>query len=580
MEKKVIFATIIVLVVTLFFRFYGLGQIPHGINVDEASYGYDAYSLLQTGKDMWGNRGSSLESFGDYKPAGLAYTMIPGVRLLGLSTTVTRLPSAVFGFLTLIVTFFLLRFLLGSYPTALVGALILGLSPWHFGLSRLFYEPNSGLFFIACSIFFELKFIRQPGKIKYLLGAAVMIALGGYYYSVLRYLGTGMLAIALAITYFPHYAKIIKYGFVALLVWALVASLYLGDMLGPKGLIRLKQESALQEFGNTLVITENRQLCYIFSDYNPTVAKVCYLFWNKPGEKLVNTAKVYLQLLSPKYLFLNGYQKDVIPESYGAFLDVLAPFYFLGIFYLAANLRRKKEFVYIFLSWLFAAVPVALAGALNIHRNVTGLYLAFLICLYGIVFTQKLIKRFLSRPLQLTLITIILLGYLWSQSRFLANYFFVYTHMQPDIWQYDTPELMRWLGENSHGRFINYYDYDFGSLYYSFYNQLDPTYFQINSRWSDLNQYGWTHTNGVSGIMQSQDSVWPVICRHQDGASPSELLVMTGGRAEWQSVVEQEFKNATGIHVLHEIYDSKVLYNYLYTKDKVTLTATCANLVK
>lgn len=568
----------IIVIIVIFLRFYQLGQIPKGINVDEASYGYDAYSLLKTKHDMWGDNRASLKSFGDYKPAGLSYTMVPAIKYFGLGTFATRLPSATFGLLTLLISFFILKNILQSALIALIGTLVLSLSPWHFGLSRLFYEPNVGLFFIVCSIFLQLKTITNPVKIKYLIMSSILVAIGGYYYSVLRYLGVGLLVISTIIAYYPSHLKILKYGIVAIFVWALVALPYLGDMFGNRGLIRLQQEGSLHEFGDTLVITENRQMCYISSGYSAKVAKLCYLLWNKPGEKLVNTAKVYLQLLSPKYLFLNGYQKDVVPESYGAFLEFLSPFYLLGLYYLVVNLSRKREHLFILIGWLFTAIPVALAGALNIHRNVVGLYFVFLICLYGILYFRNLLSQISSRIIGLTIILVVSLAYIWSQSRYLGNYYFVYTRMQPEIWQYDTGDIMHWLAANKRDRTINYYDYDFAPLYYSFYNQLDPLYFQTNTKWSKVNQYGWTHTDSIGSLMRNHSNIWEVICLQADNNTPPSILVVTGGKSEWQSVVEQQFKNFTGIHVTHEIYDSQVLYNYLQKTDPASLKATCSNL--
>ena len=32
-------------------RIWGIGQFPAGLNADEAAIGYNAYSLIQTGKD-------------------------------------------------------------------------------------------------------------------------------------------------------------------------------------------------------------------------------------------------------------------------------------------------------------------------------------------------------------------------------------------------------------------------------------------------------------------------------------------------------------------------------------------------
>ena len=568
-------AIVLCIVLVIFLRFYQLGNIPQGINVDEASYGYDAFSLLQTGKDIWGNRDTTLKSFGDYKPAGLSYTIIPFIKMFGLSTLSTRLPSALFGFFTLIVTFFLLKLLTGEKSVSLIGVIVLGLSPWHFGLSRLFYEPNIGLFFLVSSLYFQLKYLKGERHLKFLIYSAILIAAGGYYYSVLRYLGVGILSICIIIGNYQYPKKLVSQGLVVGIFWAIIAIPYLGDMFGSKGLVRLGQEGKMHEFGDVLVITENRQMCYISSGYNPIIAKFCYGLWNKPGEKLVNGIRTYIELLSPKYLFLNGYQKDVIPEKSGAFLEILLPFYLLGIYALIISIKKYLENIYILVCLLFVNIPIALAGAQNIHRNVLGLYIVFIIIIYGISYFVNLIgsKKLILKIFAYIFITSL---FIWSQCRYIANYYYVFTRTQPDIWLSDSPQLMSWLAQNIHGREVYYYDFDFGPLIYSFYNKLNPVIVQKNTRWTPMNQYGWTHISSIEGLQSNRGNILKDICTLNNAGS-SKLLVVNGKKDEWQEVVQFQTKNFTGIHVLHEVYDSKILYDYLNKKDPAALKATCSS---
>ncbi len=58
-------------------RIWGIGQYPVGLNADEAAIGYNAYSLLQTGKDEYGKSFPlSIRSFDDYKPPLYAYLTV------------------------------------------------------------------------------------------------------------------------------------------------------------------------------------------------------------------------------------------------------------------------------------------------------------------------------------------------------------------------------------------------------------------------------------------------------------------------------------------------------------------------
>lgn len=562
---------VIGLATAVFLRFYQLGVIPKGINVDEASYGYDAYSILVTGKDVWGEKGLSLKSFGDYKPAGLAYTLVPLVKLFGLNNTVTRLPSALFGLATLIVTFHIAKLLLGRSLFALIATTIFALTPWHFGLSRLFYEANIGLFFIVSSIFFQLKYLRTS-KLSSLILGAVFAATAGYYYAVLRYLGLALLIIALIINRSHNFKY--KSLFSVFIVWIIIAAPYLVDMFSSKGLVRLQQESNLHTFGDTLVIDENRQMCYLSSNKNQYVAKFCYILWNKVGEKALTTAKVYTQLLSPKYLFLDSYQKDILPDSYGAYLEILLPLYLLGILFIVNNIRNDKLLQFIAAGWLFSPIPVALSQALAIHRNVIGLYFVFLVCSCGLMFICKQVSKLKIAYLRTIFFLIVVAIFTWSQLRYVTNYFFIYTRFTPQIWQSDAPDIMTWLGKNASGRPIYFFDHAFAPLFYSFYNRYDPSDFQENAVWNPPNQYGWTHTQKIEPTIFNEENYWKVICENGTVNQQSALLVVPS-KSEWSNIAEFRVKDATGIHILREVYDSKKLYDYLYETSYSQLNAEC-----
>jgi len=73
-------------------RFTNLGEIPSGLNQDEAVNGYDAYSLFLTGRDHHGHPFpfAGLESFGDWASPLLTFLTVPAVGLFGLRVEVVR----------------------------------------------------------------------------------------------------------------------------------------------------------------------------------------------------------------------------------------------------------------------------------------------------------------------------------------------------------------------------------------------------------------------------------------------------------------------------------------------------------
>src|SRR3990170_4092898 len=110
MKKLTILSLIFLLGFVL--RIYKLNVRPLGFTWDEAALGYNAYSLLHTGRDEYGQLAPVVfKSFGDYKPGLYIYFTVPAVALLGLNEFATRLPSAVFGTLLLPVLFIFAKLL-------------------------------------------------------------------------------------------------------------------------------------------------------------------------------------------------------------------------------------------------------------------------------------------------------------------------------------------------------------------------------------------------------------------------------------------------------------------------------------
>ena len=107
-KRKNSFFLIIILLIAFILRFWQLGSIPMSLNWDEAAWGYNAYSIGREGRDEFGVSYpyKYIESFGDFKPPVYAYLASIPVKFLGLNEFATRSPSALFGFLTVLLTYF------------------------------------------------------------------------------------------------------------------------------------------------------------------------------------------------------------------------------------------------------------------------------------------------------------------------------------------------------------------------------------------------------------------------------------------------------------------------------------------
>src|SRR3989304_4031003 len=172
-----------VFLLACFLRFYHLGSYP-ALNADEAAIGYNAYSLIQTGRDEHGNFWPiHFQSFNDYKPGFYFYLVVPFVKMLGLNEWAVRIPGAALGVGTVIVLYLLVRELFKSEKLALASALFLSISPWHIHFSRGGWEVNVATFFITLGLWLFLKALKNP---RYYLLSTLSFVLSLYTYHATR----------------------------------------------------------------------------------------------------------------------------------------------------------------------------------------------------------------------------------------------------------------------------------------------------------------------------------------------------------------------------------------------------------
>src|SRR5258706_10113089 len=142
--KKYILIILILILATLL-RLVALDKFPAGLNADEAAIGYNAWSLIQTGKDEHGISWPLVfRSFDDYKPPVYFYLVLPFVKFLGLNIWAVRLPSAILGIASVFLIYLLAKILIPKnkyFPY--FSPLLLTVSPWHLQFSRCGWEANA-----------------------------------------------------------------------------------------------------------------------------------------------------------------------------------------------------------------------------------------------------------------------------------------------------------------------------------------------------------------------------------------------------------------------------------------------------
>src|SRR4030042_4751677 len=116
MKSKLVWILVgLVTILAFALRFYKINQDPPSLNWDEVSIGYNAYSVLKTGRDEWGRfLPVHFKSYGEYKLPVQVYASIPGIAVFGLNEFGVRITPAVYGTLTVLLLYFLTKNIFGN----------------------------------------------------------------------------------------------------------------------------------------------------------------------------------------------------------------------------------------------------------------------------------------------------------------------------------------------------------------------------------------------------------------------------------------------------------------------------------
>lgn len=279
-------------------RVYWLDRSPATVNWDEAALGYNAYSLLHTGRDEYGVAlPISLQSFDDYKPAVYAYLATVPVALGGLTEITTRLPSVIFGALLIFVVYYLGIKLTGNRWVGLSSAVVIATSPWSVHMSRIAFEANVAM-------------------VVYVIAVALVVK-GD------KYMATVMAVVAM---YTYHAPRAIALPTIIIIGWIVGRRLNWKHLtLAMVMLIPLIINFVTAPIGARLAATNIFKLWpFVPEGYNWWLFSPLYsLMWAMVGH--------YLAYLSPATLFWRGSTEPILRiPGVGLFIVELLPVWLIG----------------------------------------------------------------------------------------------------------------------------------------------------------------------------------------------------------------------------------------------------------
>lgn len=446
-------------------RIVWLDKYPAGFTPDEAAFGYNAYSILQTGKDEWGTPWwqlfvSNMRSFGDYKLPLYTFLAIPSVKLFGLTEFATRLPNAIVGTLAIGAIYLLTKKLFARDAVGLTASFILTVSPWAISMSRGAFEANLATLFLPLGIYCFL-------QNKYWLSALVFAA-SFYSYHSARFV---MPFIILALVFF--YKKINKN--------LLLPGIFLGILLIPglmsmvsRGSARTTDVSIISPTGGWGAVADRRFEAVIVG----LPDAVSRLFSNKPIYVLSSFVKNYLSYWSPQFWFTNG-----AGESTYGMIAGRGVFYYVEILFLVGFLmifirHPKKEYFLILLFAALSFLPASLAKGPGLAANRAVIALPFLVVMLSTGAEYILKKKFVF--------ILISISYLLSTIYFLEDYLYhAPKTMAPSMtygWKELMPRLLPIASRFEEVRVSR--SLSEPHIFTAFYSQTDPKVYQkFSPRW-------------------------------------------------------------------------------------------------
>lgn len=201
MKKYTPYLILTVIVILAFVvRFYKLGVVPSGLYIDEAAQGYSAYSILKTGRDEFGKTFPIVfRSMTDFRTPIYTYIVAAVFPVFGVNAFSVRLPSFVFGVLSVISMYFLTLEVSSNKKLSLITSFLMAISPWHILFSRTAYESNVSLFFLITGALFLIKSLKKP---HFLIASSILLAI-----SIVAYQAERIVVPIILIVYFLKFRK-------------------------------------------------------------------------------------------------------------------------------------------------------------------------------------------------------------------------------------------------------------------------------------------------------------------------------------------------------------------------------------
>lgn len=476
--KRVNFLLTLTLISAFVLRLYQLGKTPIALEWDEVAIGYDAYSILTTGRDQFGKfLPLTFRSLDDWKPPIYEYLTVPSIAVFGVNPFAVRLPSALSGILTVLVTYLLTKVIFKQNTVALLAAFFLAVSPWHLQFSRAAFEVNLS---VAITVFAALLFLKGLKNPRLFLLSGLLFGLDLFSYHSTRVVGP--LLMGLMFLLFNRSLPKRLYIILFFIIFGVFFAIVLPILTSSEAQIRFKATNIFDPGARYL---DEKDLPKIYLDSRLQDQAAGFelagkLFHNQrliytDYETLKKAFYKYLSHFNFEFLFIRGDAPLHHAPSFGLLYLAELPLLVTGLIYMVRH--RKNRYFLLILSWLLIApIPASVTrDAPHAVRTELILPMFQIITAAGLVVILKFIKKESNWVLWFTLISINLL-FVINNSFYLHQY---YTHTNYELsqnWKYGREEAVNFTEsmKNNYDKILVSLKVDMPYIFWLFYSQYPP----------------------------------------------------------------------------------------------------------
>lgn len=545
----------LIVLIALFIRLMYADTLPSGAHIDEASLGYNAYSILQTGKDEYGKTLPLIfQAYGDQKLPAYIYAIVPYAKLFGLSNLAVRFPGAVAGSLLTVFVYLLLKQLKFSHGVSLLGALITATSPWTIMLSRVFgYESGFGLLFFTIGLWSSLSAKDSRHTWRYICIAAIAFALTWYSYIAYRVI-TSIMILVIVLIFMQSKRFVSSRAILLLSLFAILITPLIVLSRSGTGNARIGQAVTSSMQGVVMTIDDDRSICA------KSLPKVfCYLNSNKIkayGETLLHG---YAEVLSPPYLFVTGdaHEEYVNVDRHGLLDITILPFYLLGIIYLMGRFLTRtlnKYELFVILGLLLTPLPTLIFGVLQKVRLSALFPFVLITCMYGAQYLLTALRIVWQRKAVAVIFTTLILI---TTGFFMIDFLAIHVQKYEITFQTPIAKLMKYLGAQDKKVPVYIRTINEAIVLYAYYNAVDPQFFQSNVVRPPADSGGFSHATVLGNVHRTEMNIDEIYCKSKNTphflyATNADLMKLGLVKKPTEIIYSRD-----KVHDLYYIYDSR-----------------------